>query len=257
MAWLDGRDRLQERMLWGILLAAAIVGAVAHLLSPDKWPDEDWVILWPVFAQYVLCVWIAIQAPRRLADDKESGALELLLCTPVKPAESVRGCMMMLRRRFGRAFLVLLALDLLLAYVYFSQHGGWERFQSSKVLELFLCGLAAFPVQAYSLARIGLYQGLVGATSLRATFMVIWKAGLLPWLSWIAFMLSMELSQRYLQTPTRVTDQIATNAWGCAHLLLCALFLAHASSRLQWNFRSLAAQPAGIPWWKRWLPLHR
>jgi ABC-type transport system involved in cytochrome c biogenesis permease component len=253
VGWLEGRDRLQERMLWGILLVAAILGAIIHLCSPASWPDEVWVILWSIFAHYVLCVWIAIQAPRRLADDKESGALELLLCTPIKPAEVVRGCMLILRRRFGRALLALLALDAFFGWAYVNGHGvPGSRLLTTPLPELTLCALVVSPVQIYTLARIGLYQGLVKATSLRATFMVAWKVGLLPWVIWIPLMLSLEMTQRYWRIPLRVTDQLGFAAWASIHLLVCGLFLAHASWRLHRNFRALATQSAEPPWWKRW-----
>jgi ABC-type transport system involved in cytochrome c biogenesis permease component len=257
VGWLEGRDRLQHRMLWGTILLAAITAAITHLVAPSKWPDEDWVILWAIFGHYILCVWIAIQAPRRLADDKESGALELLLCTPVKPAEIVRGSMMILRRRFGRALLALLVLDAFIGLAYFSEHGGWDKFRGGDLWRLAICALVVAPVQAYSLARIGIYEGLVQTTSVRASFMAAWNAGLLPWVSWIAFMLGIETAQRYLRIPRRVTADLAFGAWAGVQLLMCTLCLARASWRLHWSFRSLAAQTPGTRWWKRWLPLRR
>ncbi len=253
VGWLDGRDRLQERMLWGIILAAAILGAIAHLCSAGAWPDEDYVLLWAFFAHYVLCVWIANQAPRRLADDKESGALELLLCTPTRPADIVRGCMLNLRRCFGRALLALLAVDTFLGLAYFSAHeAGLHRPLPSPMLEFALCALVVAPVQTYSLARIGLYQGLVQASSLRATFMAAWKVGLLPWVIWIPLMLGLETTQRYWGIPARVNDELGFAACASIHLLVCGLFLAHASWRLHRNFRALAAQSPEPPWWRRW-----
>jgi len=252
VSWLEGRDRLQERLLRGILLLAATLGAITHLLVPEQWPDEDWVFLWAIFAHYVLCLWIAIQAPRRLADDKESGAPELLLCTPVRPADIVRGCMLILWRWFGRALLALLALDVLMGLAYFSTRGRWDRFQTGDFLEFTLCAMVVAPVQTYSLARIGLYEGLVQASSLRASFTVAAKVGLLPWLLWIAFMLCMEFTRRYLGFPARVTDQFAFAAWGGVHLLMCSLYLAHANRHLRHNFRRLAAQQIRPAWWKRW-----
>jgi len=258
VGWLEGRDRLQPRMLWGTILCVAIAGAIAHLLSFDHWwPGEGFVILWAIFAHYVLCLWIAIQAPRRLADDKESGALELLLCTPVKPAEIVRGCMMILRRRFGRGLLALLLLDAFFGLACFSEHGGWGKFRADPFLRLTICALVVAPVQAYSLARIGIYEGLVQTTSLRATFMTAWNAGLLPWISWFAFMLGLETSQRYLRLPGRITDDFAFGAWASVQLLVCTLCLSYACCRLRWRFRSLAAQTVGTLWWKRWLPGRR
>jgi hypothetical protein len=164
--------------------------------------------------------------------------------------------MLILRRWFGRALLALLAVDVFFAFAYFSGRGAAsDRFLVSPMFELALCALVAFPVQACSLARIGLYQGLVQATSLRATFMVAWKVGLLPWVIWIAFMLILEMTQRYWRIPLPITDQFVFAAWASVHLLVCALFLALASWRLHRNFRSLAAQTAGAARWKRWLRL--
>jgi ABC-type transport system involved in multi-copper enzyme maturation permease subunit len=257
VSWLEGRDRLQERLLWQIILAVAILGAVIHLHAPSEWPDEEWVVGWPILAHYVLCMWIAIQAPRRLADDKESGALELLLCTLITPAEIVRGCMLLLWRRFGRVLLALMAVDAFFACAFFSEHGGWGYFRSSHLLELALYALVVFPVQAYSLARTGLYQGLVQATSLRASFVVIWLAGLLPWLVWGAFLMSWSIALNRFRTLPCITDQFVFGSWAGAYLLVCGLFLAHASWRLRRNFRALAGQADGRPWWKRWGRLRR
>jgi ABC-type transport system involved in cytochrome c biogenesis permease component len=253
VSWLEGRDRLQARMLRAILLGVGISGALTHVLSPAKWPTKVWIILWPFLAHYTLGLWIAIQAPRRLADDKESGALELLLCTPVTPADIVRGCMRILRRWFGSALLALLMLDVLFGWAYFSEHGGWAGLQQMVFPEFTACVLAVTPVQAYTLARMGLYQGLVATTSLRATFMLIWKVCVLPWPVFAAFMLGLETTQRYVGLPFRVTDRFGFGALASVHLLLCALFLARANWQLRSRFRSLAAQPAGAAKWPRWL----
>jgi len=252
VAWLEGRDRVQARALWGILLSVAIAVAGAHVLYPAEFPDEDWVYMWAIFAHYILCFWIAIQAPRRLADDKESGALELLLCTPIKPAAIVRGCMIVLWRRFGRGFAGLVLLDVFSAVLFFSEHGGWEKFWSGSFWRIGICVLVVAPVQTYSLARIGVYQGLAQTSSLRASFMTAWNAGLLPWITWFVVMLSLETSRRYLRVPANISDDVAFGAWAGAHVLVCLLCVAQASWRLRWRFRYLAAKPVGMQWWKGW-----
>ena len=165
--------------------------------------------------------------------------------------------MMILRRGFGRGLLALLTMDTLLACAYFSQHGSWEQFRRNPFRDLAACALLVFPVQAYSLARIGVYQGLVATTSLRATFMLLWKAGLMPWVLWIGFLVGVETSQRFLRVRIRLSDRVVFAAWTGAHLVPCGLFLAHADWRLRRSFRSLAAQPRPVAWWKRLLPSGR
>jgi ABC-type transport system involved in cytochrome c biogenesis permease component len=253
VSWLEGRDRLQARMLWAIILGSAIFLAIRYVHSPKAWPDEGWLILWPFLSQYVLCLWIAIQAPRRLADDKQSGALELLLCTPITPGEIVRGSMRILRRRFGRAMAALVALDLFIFFAHFSKYGGWRRGWYPDLLPLAIYAAVVFPVQGYSLARIGLYEGLVRSNSVRATFMAIWKVGLLPWVLFIGFLMTWDAIRSHFRVLPNIGEQLAFASWAGAHLLPCGIFLAHANWRLHQNFRALAAQSARPAWWKRWL----
>ena len=251
VSWLEGRDQLPERLLWGIVLGSAVGSAIAHLRSPRVAPNEDWLVLWPMFSHYIVCFWIAIQAPRRLADDKQSGALELLLCTPITPREMVRGIIWAMRRRFGRALLVLMALDLFLVFAYFSEHGGWHGLRSHELFVLSIYAAAIFPLQGYSLARIGLCQGLVQANSGRATAMTIWKVGLLPWVLFIGFMVTWDGARRYFQTLPQITDARAWTVWAGVHLLACVAFLAQANWRLARRFRELAGRSGGTAWWIR------
>ena len=253
VAWLEGRDRLQPRLLWAIILLCAGFLLITHLLWPESWPDRDLMDTWPFIANPILCLWVAIQSPRRLADDKQSGALELLLCTPITPCNIVRGGMMSLRRRFGRALLALLAFDAFLIYAYFEVNGGWAEFRKDEWFRRSLGAAVVFPLQAWSMARVGLYQGLVSANSLRATFMTIWKVGLLPIGMWVVFMMTCDI----LGLLRNQSDTFSYWALTGAHVLPCALFLAHASWRLRWRFRALAAQSARPPWWRRWLDEHR
>jgi hypothetical protein len=205
-----------------------------------------------LFSHYILCLWIAIEAPRRLADDKESGALELLLGTPLQPRQIVGGVMRILRQRFGRAMLALLALDAFIASAYFDSHRGWQGFQGQhELVQLAAWALIVFPVQAWAMARVGLYQGLVQANSLRATFRVVWKVGLLPWLLFLVLALGYEIDRRHFRVLPNISDEIAFASWAGVHLLVCGVFLAHATWHLRRNFRALAAASTRRGWWKR------
>src|SRR5262249_48372167 len=51
--WLEGRDRLQERILWALFLLITI-GFALKRLHVDNWPHGDFVILWSWWAQCVI-----------------------------------------------------------------------------------------------------------------------------------------------------------------------------------------------------------
>jgi ABC-type transport system involved in cytochrome c biogenesis permease component len=254
VAWLEGRNRLQRWLMWGLILVAYGGWTLGYVRAPQQWLDQDMLILWPMWAHYILCVWLAIQAPQRLADDKQSGALELLLGTPVQPGQIVRGCMTVLRSQFGRAVLVLLMLDLCMVGAYFGARGGWKDFVKDDVFPLSICAVLVFPFQAWSLARVGLYQGLRQANSLRATFMLLWKLGLLPWVVFVALIMLWQATRSHVRILVNIPDAYIFFGWAAVHLVACSLFLAHASWHLRRNFRRLAAQTVVPSWWKRALP---
>ena len=247
VAWLEGRHWLEPRLLWAVILIYAGYLTATHLIWPQSWPSRDMMDALPFISHYILCLWLAIHAPRRLADDKQSGALELLLCTPVTARSVVRGNMMILRRRFGRALLALLMLDLFLIYSFFHVHGGWPGFWKDGCHRLIIGGALVFPLQVWSLARVGLYQGLAQSSSLRATFMIAGKIGLLPLVLWFTFMMTCET----LGLLNKVSETFVISALACAHIFACLFFLIHASWNLRWNFRRLAAQSVRLSLWKR------
>jgi len=244
VAWLEGRARLQTLILWGLVFIATTFWAAQH--TAGDWPRGDTPILWALLAHYSLCLWIAIQAPRRFADDKQSGALELLVCTALNPQQMVSGTFRMMRRRFGWPFLAMMLLN---AYMFLllCEQQSW----GSEELGLGLSALIVFPLQVYCFVRIGIYQGLSQTNSLLATFALIGKIGLLPWLLCFGFLLTWDQLHLYLGIASAVNDLVAYSTWIGAHVLVCGLFLAHANWHLRRHFRSLAATFSRPSWWRR------
>lgn len=252
VAWIEGRDWLQLRLLVIVFTGMTAAWVLSYGSSPAAWNDIGKLVGWPLFMHYCLCTWLAVQAPRRLADDKQSGALELLLCTPIQPKTILRGQMHILRRRFGGALAALLVLYLLLYAAYFSITaigGGTPKLVRDQIAALEICGLVVFLIQACCVARIGLYQALVQTSSLRATFMVIWKAILLPWLLFAALMAVYVWAANRGIVRGRFNPLLFYLIWALSHLAVCGLFLAQAHYQLSCRFRALASGPAGS-WWK-------
>ncbi len=250
IAWLEGRHRLQDKVLAVLVCSCGLLWAFKHLRSPLNWPQPGWFIFWPILIHYVLCLWIAIQAPRRFADDKQSGALELLLCTPLRTDEIVHGTMSILWRRFGRALIGFVLLDFFLVHAYASGQGGWSGNPGNSLFWLCACAAIVLPLQGYAMARVGLYQGLAKANSIRASFTLLWSIALLPWALFICFLLIGDIGRRYIASFPRLSETLAFTLWAAAHLIVLGGLLARASWQLRHNFRPLASS-ASSPWWKR------
>ena len=249
VCWLESRQVLQGRLLWLALGVATLYWLFENLRSPRAWPNNDLVILWPMFAHYIFCLWVAIDAPRRLADDKHSGALELLLCTPLPSRVVVAGNMQALLRRFGPPFLLLLALSALGVLQYQARVNRIDK----DLNWLAAVGAIVMVVQSYAMARVGLCQGLVSGNSLRATLTLAWKLGALPWLFFFGGLFCLDWLRRTVR-PMRFPDvEIIVGLWGIAHLVLCAYYLRRANKLLNRDFRILAGPTMKRPLFHRLL----
>jgi ABC-type transport system involved in cytochrome c biogenesis permease component len=252
VAWLEGRDALQTRILTGLMTVATAVWFLGGIYDPNNMFDDDGIVLWGILAHYTLCVWIAIQSPRRMADDKQSGALELLLCSPVTPRQVVHGLMLALRARFGRILLWLLALNTALVWAYVTVRHGRSLGFNNDLVQIGFCALLVCPVQAYAFARVGIYQGLAQGNSIRATLILIAKLGLLPWVLFIGGILLIESNRTFFRSYISLNDEVVFGYWTLCHLGVCLAFLAHANRHLSRNFRSLAVH-SGLQRWQQWL----
>jgi ABC-type transport system involved in cytochrome c biogenesis permease component len=253
--WLESRDPLPGKLLWTVFLATSVFWFYKHLRNPARWPNEEILILWALFAHWVFCAWLAIQAPRRMADDKQSGALELLVCTAITPREIVRGSMRVLTLRFGSVLAAMLLFNVYAVCAYCVRHlsgmPSLSSFLSNDILELALCGAIVIPVQAYAFARVGLYHGLARGSSLRATWHLVLKLGVLPWVLFFMMGFGFEAYRRHANLRWSPDDLHVFGLWVLVHLGVCGFFLLSADYQLSRNFRHLAAQSAPVPVWVR------
>ncbi|MGZ4971756.1 MAG: ABC transporter permease subunit, partial [Limisphaerales bacterium] len=74
-------------------------------------------------AHLAIKIFIALEASRRFAEDRQSGALELLLVTPIQIKEILKGQLAALKRQFRGVLIVLCAMNALMMFcvVYFSK----------------------------------------------------------------------------------------------------------------------------------------
>ena len=123
----------------------------------------------------VLKLWLSMEASRRLASDKSSGVLELLLVTPLAVPDILRGLLAGMRRQFLLPFIVVTGIDILLL-----QFGLSQSAKSSTLPLLFLAGMGLFAADAFTLTWVGLWEGLSARDPSRAFFRTILQVLVFP-----------------------------------------------------------------------------
>jgi ABC-type transport system involved in cytochrome c biogenesis permease component len=168
LVWLTQRERGKPMYAWGFL------GAVTAIWVWGRWTEGDVMtdrqvaspMVWLVLLFFR--VWLVSEASARLSEDRRSGALELLLSTPLNEREVVRGQWLALRRQFLMPWLVFLVLEFLLLRQSHSE--GWL--------------LAQMPVRLVeftALGWVGMWLGLTLRSVTRAILVTFGLVLVLPW----------------------------------------------------------------------------
>jgi len=168
-----------------LAVAAFYLGSFNKRVSGDAFAGA----LFTSYALHVLMkCFIAMRAVRRLSEDRLSGALELLLVTPLQPRDILSGQRRALRRSFRASITWLALLNIALIFVI---HGSASLDVGSSgrrmFTGIFLGGILALFADSLALSWIGMDMGLRGKRQQRAVLATLGRVLLPNWLG--AFLL--------------------------------------------------------------------
>jgi len=191
--WLSSRDRLPSQVAKsaiGVLVLIWLGCYAGCYSSTGRTKDTCFGIV--MFLSYgihqVLKALITIEASRRLSDDRQSGALELLLVTPLSISNILSGQ----RRALSEAFrwpMIFVAIVNLCMFVLIVQRnrlgmGGDDRVIFS---EMFIGGGLMLVLDAAALSWVGMSMALKKRGHHRAIYSTFARVMLPPWLAVLLF----------------------------------------------------------------------
>jgi ABC-type transport system involved in multi-copper enzyme maturation permease subunit len=182
VAWIVGRHIGSNNLrLWLILI---LLGGTLGLLEMSS--GNATLLVLPALGMVLwLCTSIAVTASRFFADARDSGALELLLCTPLTSAEIINGHVEALRRRY----LIPCIVNVMLLLTPLAQVFGVMGSPASRgeglvhtFFALLFFGLGALSVLLHFLAAawMGMFVGVKSRKPARAAWLAFLFGVLLP-----------------------------------------------------------------------------
>jgi hypothetical protein len=182
--WLASRDRFKVTQVWIWIGAAACLWMFGYLKGRRDWLDQATFIFTAICAHSFFKCWLAIEASRRFAADRRSGALELLLSTPLGVEDILRGQWLALLRQFGPATALVCAVDFLflglgLKNTYHGDRGLW--------IAVCLAGISIFVLDLVTLALTSMWLSLKSRKGSQAGLSAIVRVCVVPWFLFGAF----------------------------------------------------------------------
>ncbi len=124
---------------------------------------------------------IAMQASRRLCEERRSGALELLLITPLEPWTILDGLWAALRKQFAGLLLLLMTMNVLLVWVMTSGSMRMPQDVIATFTLILLGGAVLAVVDFNALGWVGMRAALEGRRHHRTVMLTLGRVMLLPW----------------------------------------------------------------------------
>lgn len=242
--WLVMRDRRMRRtatmvflillVLWGIFYAA---------LWSRTGMAQGMSFSFAMFMAYglhlVLKCLLAVEASRRLSEDRQSGALELLLVTPLPVADIVQGQVAGIWRTFRWQLLALTLVNLGLLFFVFGSNT--MRLDGEGALLFFLLmtgGIVMLFLDTYAMTRVGMWTALTKKRHARAFLATILQVMLPTWLA-VVLLLFMGFAGAFRGGSGGVTALLFL--WFFIGGCVDAVQAARAAANLNQNFREVVA----------------
>ena len=205
--------------------------------------DNDWwelaalmAVLFPVHA--FLKLWAALEAPRQFFADQRSGALELLLTTPLDLPGLVRGRLLAHRRQFLGPTLAVATGEALLILRQFFGHPN----EGDNLLFL-LFGLAHLGTLLFDVITLGWVGNWLGLSvrGNRSTVYAVLQILVLPWAIWIVAFPAVAFAIRPALSNQINWAMVTVLAWMALMFANNSFWLRRARRGLLGRFRETAA----------------
>ena len=242
--WLSSRDRMRPMLLYGMLLGLGLAWSWLCWKHSRAMLEPTVYFLTAYLLHTILKFWLASEACRPLAEDRRSGALEVMLSTPLSVDRILEGQLAALERQFAWPVLIVLGADLVMLLA------GLQTEASSDWLLLWLGLIVLFVVDLYTLAWVGFWLSLAAKKAHRAANGAIARVLVLPW---AVFVLGLTLLVTMEAVLTSRWRDFAPGAGGLLFAAFAiaflndAVFFVWARTNLRQRFRVVATDRFDAP----------
>jgi ABC-type transport system involved in multi-copper enzyme maturation permease subunit len=247
--WLALHDRSPERLAWCLVAGITALWLSAWAAWPSRWLSIPNFLITAVLLNAAV-EWIAMYASGvRFAADRRSGALELLLTTPLTTEEIVEDQLEALRHRFQPVFWATLGLNLTMML-----GGFFLRDWPDKSAWVYVAAWLPFLFWSWNRSFRSCLIPMWASLNCGRPAYAVWRAaGHYTVFAWMMILLN-NMSYRHSLLSKFPSGSLAEIAFIASYTLLLCIFMMEQRSkvnaigiRLRDEFRSIAERPVPEP----------
>jgi ABC-type transport system involved in cytochrome c biogenesis permease component len=238
--WLAARDQMKTVMVWTTLLSLSALWTWTAVKWPNDWNSPPSYVFAAVVLHTILKFWLASEACFRFVEDRKTGALELLLSTPLSVDGILEGQRRALFRQFGSPALYVLSLDLLFLIFGLNTSGLNRGDERTFWVLLWIFGASIFVMDLFALGWLSMWLGLSSKQANRAANGAIARILVIPWLAFFFLMTFFGVASVF--SKLHLDENSILVFWFILAVVNNLIFINWAKGNLRERFREMATQ---------------
>jgi hypothetical protein len=233
--WLAARGWFKPAQVWFFLAASGLLWGWGGLAFRGDWFNAAVYLATGLVLNSVLKCWVASEAGRRISEDRQAGALELLLATPFTVREILTGQWLALARQFLWPVLLVLTLEGVML-------GAMVRgsdFDHDLVVA-WVAGMVMMVADLATLPWVGMWMAVSARHPNQVSSQTVARILVLPWLFFILIISALSLFLFLANANYDPDSMVVAGLWLGIGVAVDLIFGFLAWRRLHTRFRTLA-----------------
>lgn len=237
--WLAARTRIEPVLVWSAIGVVAALWAWGFVCNGSDWFNEGVYFPTAIVLNSILKLWVASEAGREFAEDRHSGALELVVSTPLSVKEILRGQWLALRRQFLGPVLTVIAVEM----IFLAASLQRESFRAQPMNPvLWLGGIALLVADVLALGWTGMWEAMTAKKPNHVTGKTVAWILIAPWVMYVVIVILTAYLRRNLPPQSRPGWHFFVGLWVGLGLMTDIGLGLGAALHLRRSFRTLALQ---------------
>ena len=236
--WLNNRDRIVPWYPWIFLGSLAVLAIWATVALNARWNEHGLVLGTCWLLHLIFKTWVSSQAASAFSADRDRGALELLLSTPLTTAELLRGHWLGLKRLFAAPIGLFLAIEII--WIGYALAYGTDKADHGRLFWAFThaANVTVFLVDLWALGWVALWFGAKAKNGAEGASKAQFRLLTRPWIGIVAFSFVLILFE------VRTSFGWMVAFWAALSLPIAILSAQRARSELYTSLRDAALRRA-------------
>lgn len=182
MTWMVMREKLKLKYAWTLVISVMFIWVFGYMANGEVMTEPPVLVSLGLFVHFFLKLWVASEAASVIAEDRRTGALELVVTTPLGARGIVNGIFKASLLQFWKPVCLLIAAELVLV---FTMAAPDRQLDLPLARSAYVASMMMLVVDMASIGWVAIWYALkTGSTHKAIGRSLVWMLAL-PWVVYL------------------------------------------------------------------------